>query len=128
MTKLLLDRREAAALMGVSVRSFDRHIRPALPIVQVGGLPRWILADLTAWADRAKDGCSDSDQDGRSPSPGPSKARARSSGSGPTIAERLNELHAARTRSPSRESSSASGSHVERAQAARQPRRSGAHG
>jgi hypothetical protein len=50
--RVLLDRLAAAGFCGVSPDSFDRHIRPVLPIVRVGALVRWHRRDLEAWADK----------------------------------------------------------------------------
>ena len=46
---LLITRAEAAALLGVSVKSFDQHVRPQLATVQVGRLPRFRRAEVEAW-------------------------------------------------------------------------------
>jgi hypothetical protein len=46
---LALRRAEAAASVGVSVEVFDRHIRPHLPAVRIGGVTVYIVAALQSW-------------------------------------------------------------------------------
>ena len=47
--RLALQRKEAAAALGVGVDTFDRHIRPALRCVYVGGIRLWPVAELERW-------------------------------------------------------------------------------
>ena len=47
--RLAFQRREAAAALGLSVDSFDRHVRPHLRVVYVGELRLWPLEELTRW-------------------------------------------------------------------------------
>lgn len=47
--KLALQRREAAAALGVGVDTFDRHIRPHLRCVYVGDLRLWPVAEIERW-------------------------------------------------------------------------------
>lgn len=52
--RLALQRKEAAAALGVSVDTFDRHVRPELRCVYVGDTRLWPVAELERWlADRA---------------------------------------------------------------------------
>lgn len=44
--RLALQRKEAAAALSVSGDTFDRHIRPHLRCVYVGGLRLWPVAEL----------------------------------------------------------------------------------
>jgi len=55
-TTLLLSREDAAGLLGVSRRTFDRHVSPHLPRVQIGTLIRYHREDLDAWLERKKVG------------------------------------------------------------------------
>ena len=48
---LALQRKEAAASLGVGVDTFDRHIRPHLKVVYVGDLRLWPVAELQRWLD-----------------------------------------------------------------------------
>jgi len=50
--RLSLQRKEAAEAIGVSGDTFDRHVRPSLPVVYVGATRLWRVADLDAWLDR----------------------------------------------------------------------------
>jgi predicted DNA-binding transcriptional regulator AlpA len=45
----LLDRRAAAARLGVSLRSFDRHVAPSLPRIAIGTLVRFDPRDIDEW-------------------------------------------------------------------------------
>jgi hypothetical protein len=47
--RIALQRREAAAALGLSVDSFDRHVRPHLRVVYVGELRLWPVEDLNRW-------------------------------------------------------------------------------
>jgi hypothetical protein len=46
---LALQRKEAAAALGVGVDTFDRHIRPALRCVYVGDIRLWPVTELETW-------------------------------------------------------------------------------
>lgn len=46
---LALQRKEAAAALGVGVDTFDRHIRPELRCVYVGDVRLWPVAELERW-------------------------------------------------------------------------------
>lgn len=49
---LALRRDEAAAALGVSVETFDLHVRPYVPAVRLGALVTYPVAGLAAWLDR----------------------------------------------------------------------------
>ena len=57
--RLALRKPEAAAALGVSDETFDRHVRPSLPVVRLGGtrvypvsaLERWLLENAVAPVD-----------------------------------------------------------------------------
>jgi hypothetical protein len=49
---LALRRAEAAAALGVSVEVFDRHVRPYVPAVRVGGVVAYPVAGLTRWLEQ----------------------------------------------------------------------------
>jgi excisionase family DNA binding protein len=49
--QVLVRRREAAELLGVSLRHFQRHIQPHLPCVYSGQLRLFRVRDLERWAD-----------------------------------------------------------------------------
>jgi hypothetical protein len=49
--RLLIPRAEAAEMLGVSVRHFERHIQPHLPCVYSGQLRQYRPRDLEAWVD-----------------------------------------------------------------------------
>ena len=49
--QLALQRKEAAAALGVGVDTFDRHVRPHLKVVYVGDLRLWPLSELERWLD-----------------------------------------------------------------------------
>jgi hypothetical protein len=48
---LALRRAEAAAAVGVSVETFDAHVRPFVPAARVGGVTIYPVAGLAAWLD-----------------------------------------------------------------------------
>jgi len=50
--RLALQRKDAAAALGVGVDTFDRHIRPELRCVYVGGVRLWPVEELGRWLDR----------------------------------------------------------------------------
>jgi len=51
--RVALTRAEAAASLGVSLDSFDRHIQPELRIIRRGRLRLVPVAELARWADAA---------------------------------------------------------------------------
>ncbi len=52
--QLAYQRKDAAAALGLSVDSFDRHVRPELKCVYVGDARLWPVAELERWlAERA---------------------------------------------------------------------------
>lgn len=53
--KLAVQRKEAAELLDVGVDTFDRHIRPHVPVVRVGGVRLYTVAGLEAWLQREAD-------------------------------------------------------------------------
>ena len=46
---LALRRAHAAAAIGVSDEVFDKHVRPSLPVVRLGSVRVYPVADLRAW-------------------------------------------------------------------------------
>jgi len=50
---LAYQRKEAAAALGVSVDTFDRHIRPHLRCVYVGDTRLWPVSELERWLAQA---------------------------------------------------------------------------
>lgn len=56
MTPRFLSRKQAAAFCGLSLWSFDLHVRPALTVKKIGRLVRFLPEDLEAWAVTQKDG------------------------------------------------------------------------
>ena len=46
---LALRRAEAAAALGVSLETFDAHVRPHGPVNRIGGVQVYPVAGLTAW-------------------------------------------------------------------------------
>lgn len=50
--RLLLTRREAAELLGVSLSHFQRHVQPRLRCVYSGRLRLYRPCDLERWAER----------------------------------------------------------------------------
>jgi hypothetical protein len=52
--QLAYQRKDAAAALGLSVDSFDRHVRPTLKCVYVGDTRLWPVKELERWlAERA---------------------------------------------------------------------------
>lgn len=51
--RVLLTRREAAALLGMSLSHFQRHVQAQLPCVYSGQLRLYLPRDLEAWAEKA---------------------------------------------------------------------------
>jgi predicted DNA-binding transcriptional regulator AlpA len=49
-----LSRVEAARKCGVSLSTFDTHVRPFVPTVKVGRNPRFLESDLDAWLTRTE--------------------------------------------------------------------------
>lgn len=47
--RLSLRKAEAAVALGVSDETFDRYIRPSLPVVVVGTLRMYPVAGIAAW-------------------------------------------------------------------------------
>jgi hypothetical protein len=50
--RLLLDSAEASLAFGVSLDSFERHVKPTLKSVHLGTIVRFRPADLDEWAER----------------------------------------------------------------------------
>lgn len=46
---LALRRPEAAAALGLSVESFDRHVRPFIPVVRAGSVVVYPVVGLQGW-------------------------------------------------------------------------------
>jgi len=49
---LALRRAESAAALGVSVETFDQHVRPELPVIRVAGVTAYPVSGLQAWLER----------------------------------------------------------------------------
>jgi hypothetical protein len=49
MSPLALRREAAAESIGVSVETFDAHVRPSLPVVRLGTVRVYPVAELAAW-------------------------------------------------------------------------------
>jgi hypothetical protein len=47
---ILLNKKDAAAAMGMSVRHFDRHVHGQVPVVYAGQLHLYPVKGLEAWA------------------------------------------------------------------------------
>jgi excisionase family DNA binding protein len=47
--RLALTKREAAAALGMSVDSFERHVQPELRVVRCGRLRLFALAEIERW-------------------------------------------------------------------------------
>jgi excisionase family DNA binding protein len=52
MERLLLTRKEAAQVLGMSLSHFQRHVQAQLPCVYSGQLRLYRPADLERWAER----------------------------------------------------------------------------
>jgi len=50
--KVALNRRQAADALGLSLRSFERHVQPELRLIRRGSLRLVPLAELERWAER----------------------------------------------------------------------------
>ena len=48
---LAVPREEAAAMLGMAAKTFDRIVRPDLRAIRRGGVLLWRVADLERWAD-----------------------------------------------------------------------------
>lgn len=48
---LALTREEAAAAVGMAAKSFDRVVRPDVPVIRRGGLLLFPVAELQRWVD-----------------------------------------------------------------------------
>lgn len=46
---LALRKADAAAAIGVSDETFDKHVRPSLPVVRLGGVRVYPVEDLQEW-------------------------------------------------------------------------------
>jgi excisionase family DNA binding protein len=53
MTKLTVTRAQAAAILGVSLSHFKRHIQPELTLIYSGRLRLVRVTDLEAWVERS---------------------------------------------------------------------------
>jgi excisionase family DNA binding protein len=53
MIKLTVTRTEAAAILGVSLSHFKRHVQPELNLICSGRLRLVRVADLEAWVERS---------------------------------------------------------------------------
>jgi hypothetical protein len=52
---LALRRADAARALGISDETFDKHVRPSLPVVRAGGVSVYPVAALEQWlAERAE--------------------------------------------------------------------------
>jgi hypothetical protein len=56
---LAYQRKQAAEALGIGVDTFDRHVRPHLGVVYVGGLRLYSVPELRAWLDRNVQGVHD---------------------------------------------------------------------
>lgn len=52
----LLSRPQSAALLGISLRTFDAHVRHKVPAVRIGGRVLFAREDLLQWLDTRKAG------------------------------------------------------------------------
>ncbi len=50
--RLALTREEAAAAIGMSLDSFERHVQPTLKIVRLGKMRLVSIGELQAWLER----------------------------------------------------------------------------
>jgi hypothetical protein len=50
--RLALTRQEAAAALGLSLDSFERHVQPSLRCNYIGSRRIYAITDLAAWLDR----------------------------------------------------------------------------
>jgi len=48
---IAVPREEAAAMLGMVAKTFDRVVRPDLRAIRRGGVLLWPVADLERWAD-----------------------------------------------------------------------------
>ena len=49
---LALNKRDAAAVLGVSIDSFERHVQPELRCIRRGKLRLFAVSELERWLDR----------------------------------------------------------------------------
>lgn len=50
--KLLVSRKDSAAMLSMSVDHFERYVQPHLPFVKTGRLLLFPLSELEAWVER----------------------------------------------------------------------------
>lgn len=50
--RITLTREEAAAALGLSLSSFERHVQPDLRLIRLGSTRLIPVGELSAWADR----------------------------------------------------------------------------
>jgi predicted DNA-binding transcriptional regulator AlpA len=50
---MMLTRREAAAMLGVSLRTFEYHVQPHLTPMRIGACIRYQQEDIRQWVDHA---------------------------------------------------------------------------
>jgi len=60
VTPLLLTREQAAEVLAITVKHFDRHVAHKLPRILVGRLVRFRASDVSAWVDKLAGGGSSS--------------------------------------------------------------------
>jgi hypothetical protein len=48
---IAVPREEAAAIVGMHAKTFDRYVRPDLRVIRRNGVLVWLVADLERWAD-----------------------------------------------------------------------------
>ena len=53
--RVLLTRAQAAMVCNVSLRSFERHVQPHLPVVHLGNLVRYFRDDVIRWLEQRRD-------------------------------------------------------------------------
>lgn len=51
--RVVLTRQEAAASLGISLDSFERHVQPDLKVIRRGGLRLVAVLELERWAEKA---------------------------------------------------------------------------
>lgn len=102
---LLLTRSQAAALLGVSARTFDRHVRPGILASRVGGCVRFARSEIERWADELAAGRCDGARGARTRSGSSSADGATNSDLARAIHQKLTAARLARTRTRSEASS-----------------------
>lgn len=50
--RITLTREEAAASLGLSLSSFERHVQPDLKLIRLGSARLIPVSELSAWAER----------------------------------------------------------------------------